>query len=62
MKSVGLAVILAQAGFFIPAVELRMGIINKLFTRIQSRDNLYKGLSTFSVEMLELKKYLQSRR
>ncbi len=55
MKSVGLAVILAQAGFFVPAVELRMGIVNKLFTRIQSRDNLYKGLSTFSVEMLELK-------
>ncbi|ADV45855.1 MutS-related protein [Nitratifractor salsuginis] len=55
MKSVGLAVILAQAGFFIPAVELRMGIFHKLFTRIVSRDNLYKGLSTFSVEMLELK-------
>jgi DNA mismatch repair protein MutS len=55
MKSVGLAVILAQAGFFVPAVELRMGIFHKLFTRIVSRDNLYKGLSTFSVEMLELK-------
>ena len=55
MKSVGLAVILAQAGFFVPAVELRMGIFGKLFTRIVSRDNLYKGLSTFSVEMLELK-------
>ena len=55
MKSVGLAVILAQAGFFVPAVELRMGIFRKLFTRIVSRDNLYKGLSTFSVEMLELK-------
>ncbi len=55
MKSVGLAVIMAQAGFFVPAVELRMGIFNKLFTRIVSRDNLFKGLSTFSVEMLELK-------
>ncbi len=55
MKSVGLSVILAQAGFFVPAVELRMGIFDKLFTRIVSRDNLYKGLSTFSVEMLELK-------
>ena len=55
MKSVGLSVILAQAGFFVPAVELRLGIFRKLFTRIVSRDNLYKGLSTFSVEMLELK-------
>ena len=55
MKSVGLSVIMAQAGFFVPAVELRMGIFEKLFTRIVSRDNLYKGLSTFSVEMMELK-------
>ncbi len=55
MKSVGISVVLAQAGFFVPAVELKMGIVQKLFTRIVSRDNLYKGLSTFSVEMLELK-------
>ena len=55
MKSVGLSVVLAQAGFFVPAVELKLGIFQKLFTRIVSRDNLYKGLSTFSVEMLELK-------
>ncbi len=55
MKSIGLSVILAQAGFFVPAVELKMGVFEKLFTRIVSRDNLYKGLSTFSVEMMELK-------
>ena len=55
MKSVGLAVVLAQAGFFVPAERLRMGLFDKLFTRIVSKDNLYKGLSTFTVEMLELK-------
>jgi len=55
MKSIGLSVILAQAGFFVPAAELRFGLYEKLFTRIVSRDNLYKGLSTFSVEMMELK-------
>jgi DNA mismatch repair protein MutS len=55
MKSVGLSVILAQAGFYVPAVELRFGLYDKLFTRIVSKDNLYKGLSTFSVEMMELK-------
>jgi len=55
MKSIGLSVIMAQAGFFVPAVELRLGLFNKLFTRIVSRDNLYKGLSTFTVEMMELK-------
>ncbi len=55
MKSIGIAVILAQAGFFVPAVEFRFGMYQKLFTRIVSKDNLYKGLSTFSVEMMELK-------
>jgi len=55
MKSIGLSVVLAQAGFYVPAVELRLGLYEKLFTRIVSKDNLYKGLSTFSVEMMELK-------
>ena len=55
MKSIGLSVILAQAGFFVPAQELRLGIYEQLFTRIVSHDNLYKGLSTFAVEMMELK-------
>jgi len=55
MKSIGLSVVLAQAGFFVPAVELRFGLYDKLFTRIVSQDNLYKGLSTFAVEMMELK-------
>jgi len=55
MKSIGLSVILAQSGFFVPAVELKLGMYDKLFTRIVSQDNLYKGLSTFAVEMMELK-------
>ena len=55
MKSLGIAVIMAQAGFFVPAAEFRFCIVEKIFTRIVSRDNLYKGLSTFSIEMLELK-------
>jgi len=55
MKSIGISVILAQAGFFVPAVELRFGLYEKLFTRIVSKDNLYKGLSTFTIEMMELK-------
>ncbi|CAA6823168.1 MAG: DNA mismatch repair protein MutS [uncultured Sulfurovum sp.] len=55
MKSIGLSVILAQAGFFVPATQLKLGMYDQLFTRIVSQDNLYKGLSTFSVEMMELK-------
>ncbi len=55
MKSVGISVVMAQAGFYVPAVELKLGLYSKLFTRIASKDNLYKGLSTFSVETIELK-------
>jgi len=55
MKSIGLSVVLAQAGFFVPCTELKLGLYEQLFTRIVSQDNLYKGLSTFSVEMMELK-------
>ncbi len=55
MKSIGISVILAQAGFFVPALEMRFSLYEKIFTRILSKDNLYKGLSTFSVEMMELK-------
>jgi DNA mismatch repair protein MutS len=55
MKSIGIAVVLAQAGFFVPAKSLEFTLFDKVFTRIVSRDNLYKGLSTFAIEMLELK-------
>jgi DNA mismatch repair protein MutS len=55
MKAAGIVVIMAQAGFFVPVTKLRYTMFDKLFTRIVSRDNLYKGLSTFAVEMLELK-------
>lgn len=55
MKSLGMAVIMAQSGFFVPCASLRLSLFDKLFTRIMSHDNLYKGLSTFTVEMLELK-------
>jgi len=55
MKSIGLCIILAQAGFFVPAKTLTLGLYDKLFTRIVSGDNLYKGLSTFAIEMMELK-------
>ncbi len=55
MKSAGIAVVMAQAGLFVSATSMRFKLIDKLFTRIVSKDNLYKGLSTFAIEMLELK-------
>ncbi len=55
MKSIGIAVILAQAGFFVPAKSMRFSIFDSVFTRISGADNIAKGLSSFAVEMLELK-------
>ncbi len=55
MKSVGIAIFLAQSGFFVPASKMEFNPYNAIFTRIEAKDNLSKGLSTFAVEMLELK-------
>ena len=57
-KSIGLSIIMAQAGFFVPAKKLKLSIFKSLFTRISGSDNLLRGLSTFAVEMLELKNIL----
>jgi len=54
MKSVGIAVFLAQSGFFVPG-DIDFKPFKGIFTRIDAKDNLSKGLSTFAVEMLELK-------
>ena len=55
MKSIGIAILMAQSGFFVSASVMKFSIFDSLFTRIVSKDNLAKGLSTFAVEMLELK-------
>ncbi|AXH08943.1 DNA mismatch repair protein [Malaciobacter halophilus] len=55
MKSIGIAVILAQAGFYVPAKSMRFSVFDAVYTRISGADNIAKGLSSFAVEMLELK-------
>ncbi len=55
MKSIGIATLMAQSGFFVSAAAMKFTLFDSLFTRIVSKDNLAKGLSTFAVEMLELK-------
>ena len=54
IKSVGIAIILAQSGCFVPAKVFRFSPFQKIFTRILGNDNIFKGLSTFAVEMSEL--------
>ena len=55
MKSIGLTLIMAQAGFFVPCSELKYSPYTQLFTRILNNDNLFRGQSTFAVEMSELR-------
>lgn len=53
LRQTALIVIMAQAGCFVPANEARIGIIDKIFTRVGASDNLSLGESTFMVEMNE---------
>ena len=53
LRQTALIVLLAQMGSYVPADELRMGIVDKLFTRVGASDNISKGESTFMVEMHE---------
>jgi DNA mismatch repair protein MutS len=53
MRQVALTVILAQMGAFVPAVSARIGVSDRLFTRVGASDNIAKGASTFMVEMNE---------
>ena len=53
IRQVAHIVILAQMGSFVPADYAKIGIVDKVFTRVGASDNLAKGLSTFMVEMVE---------
>ena len=53
LRQIGLIVLLAQIGSFVPAAEARIGIVDKIFTRVGASDNMAAGESTFLVEMNE---------
>jgi DNA mismatch repair protein MutS len=53
LRQIGLVVVLAQLGSFVPAAEATIGVIDRLFTRVGASDNLARGQSTFMVEMSE---------
>jgi DNA mismatch repair protein MutS len=53
LRQTALIVLLAQMGSFVPADSLRMGIVDKIFTRVGASDNISMGESTFMVEMNE---------
>jgi len=59
IRALGIAVIMAQAGLFVPASRFLYKPYKYIFTRILGNDNLFKGLSTFAVEMSELRTILR---
>ena len=60
MKATGLCVLLAQAGCFVPAKEMTLKPFKAIYTRILNQDNLFAGLSSFAVEMSELRDILRN--
>jgi DNA mismatch repair protein MutS len=53
MRQVALAAVLAQMGAFVPAARVRVGVADRVFTRVGASDDLSRGQSTFMVEMRE---------
>jgi len=53
LRQNALVVLLAQAGGFVPAAAARIGLVDRLFSRVGASDNLARGRSTFMVEMVE---------
>lgn len=58
MKAIGLATLLAQVGSYVPATSMTLRPFHRIATRILNQDNLWAGLSSFAVEMSELREIL----
>ncbi len=54
MRQVALITLMAQVGSFVPATEAKIGVVDKIFTRVGASDDLSMGQSTFMVEMMEV--------
>ncbi len=59
LRQVGMAVAMAQMGSFVPATRARIGVTDRIFTRVGASDNLVQGQSTFMVEMSETSSIIQ---
>ena len=59
MKAVGMSVVMAQAGLYVPAKEFKYKPFERILTRISDGDNILKGMSTFAIEMTELNTILK---
>lgn len=53
LRQIALIVLMAQVGSFVPAESARIGLVDRIFTRVGAQDEVYAGQSTFMVEMVE---------
>ncbi len=60
LRQIGLIVIMAQIGSFVPAEKATIGLVDRVFTRVGAVDNLARGQSTFLVEMIEASNILNN--
>jgi len=60
IRSIGMCVVLAQSGFYVPCKHFSFKPYSSIFTRILGNDDIFKGLSTFAVEMSELTNILKN--
>jgi DNA mismatch repair protein MutS len=60
LRQIGIAVLMAQLGSYVPCTAATIGVVDRLFTRVGASDNLARGQSTFMVEMSETSAILHS--
>ncbi|MDV0445438.1 DNA mismatch repair protein MutS [Methanimicrococcus sp. At1] len=60
MRQIAMIIVMAQAGSFVPASHAKIGVVDRIFTRIGAHDDLAGGKSTFMVEMVELANILNN--
>ena len=53
LRQTAIIAILAQSGCFVPAEKVEMGVVDRVFSRVGARDDLYRDRSTFMLEMVE---------
>jgi len=58
LRQVALLIVMAQIGCFVPAREAKIGVVDRIFTRVGALDNIMRGQSTFMVEMMETARIL----